>query len=206
LIDPHPTRTGAFGFTITPLSNGNVVVTNPHDNLLTADAGAVYLFQGQTGALLGGLVGSAAGDRLGDTGGRSGPDGSGPGPVGDNVVPFTNGNYVVLSPRWNGNRGAATWTDGTVGITGTVDASNSLVGSNPGNPCDQSNPGDCVGYYGIAALSNGNYVVDSPNWNGQRGAVTWGDGTIGITGTVDASNSLIGANPGDRVGGSGTPG
>jgi hypothetical protein len=99
-IDPHPTRAGAFGFTITPLSNGNLVVTNPHDNLVATDGGAVYLVQGRTGALLGSLVGSAAGERLGDPGG-AGPLGPGPtGPVGDGVVPLTNGNYVVL--RANG--------------------------------------------------------------------------------------------------------
>jgi hypothetical protein len=197
LIDPHPTRSGTFGFQITPLSNGNVVVTNPHDNFVAPDSGAAYLMNGRTGALLGALVGSTAGDRVGDAGdpGGDGPLGPGPmGPVGDGVVALTNGNYVVLSSRWNGNRGAATWGDGMIGITGTVDASNSLVGANPG---------DQVGVQ-VAALSDGNYVVVSPDWNGGfpagHGAATWGDGTVGITGTVDASNSLVGSNPGDRVG------
>ncbi len=197
LVDPHPTRTGAFGFTVTPLTNGNVVVTDPNDDFVAPDGGAVYLFQGHSGALLGNLVGSEAGDRLGDRGGM-GP-GDGPiGPVGDSVVPLTNGNYVVGSPRWNNNRGAATWGDGTVGTTGTVDDTNSLVGSQPGDGVG----GGFIG--GITALSNGNYVVATPGWNGGFpngfGAVTWGDGTIGVTGTISADNSLVGSQAGDIVG------
>ena len=53
----------------------------------------------------------------------------------------------------------------------------------------------------VTALSNGNYVVDSPYWNGDRGAVTWGNGSTGISGTISAANSLVGSNPGDEVGG-----
>ncbi len=197
LVDPHPTRTGAFGFTVTPLTNGNVVVTDPHDDFAAPDGGAAYLFQGRTGALLGNLVGSEAGDHLGD-GGGTGP-GDGPiGPVGDNVVPLANGNYVVGSPRWNNNRGAATWGDGTAGVTGTVDDINSLIGSQPGDGVG----GGFIG--GITALSNGNYVVATPGWNGGYpngfGAVTWGDGTVGVTGTISADNSLVGSQAGDNVG------
>src|SRR5262249_20077338 len=100
------------------------------------------------------------------------------------VAALSNGNYVVNSPYWDGFRGAATWGDGTVGVTGSVDAGNSLVGSKTR---------DFVGLGEVTALSNGNYVVATPNWNGDRGAVTWGDGMIGITGTVDAGNSLVGS-------------
>ena len=49
----------------------------------------------------------------------------------------------------------------------------------------------------LQALSNGNYVVSSQDWdNGailNAGAVTWGDGTSGITGTVTVTNSLVGS-------------
>jgi hypothetical protein len=116
------------------------------------------------------------------------------------VTPLSNGNYVVRSPYWNGYRGAATWGDGTIGATGTVDSGNSLVGSIPGTSCARGSAGDCVGLDGVTPLSNGNYVVRSPYWNGYRGAATWGDGTIGATGTVDASNSLVGSHVGDAVG------
>jgi hypothetical protein len=104
------------------------------------------------------------------------------------VRALANGNYVVVSPNWDGGStqqglGAATWGDGTAGVAGAVDASNSLVGSRPG---------DRVGSAGVTALANGNYVVQSPSWNGGLGAATWGDGTTGIIGPVDATNSLVG--------------
>jgi len=109
------------------------------------------------------------------------------------VTALSNGNYVVISPMWDGlwpnGRGAATWGDGAKGITGIVDATNSLVGSNAG---DHVGGGGAPGRGGVVALSNGNYVVASPDWSNHRGAVTWGDGTMGITGFVDETNSLIG--------------
>jgi hypothetical protein len=110
--------------------------------------------------------------------------------VGFEVVPLTNGNYVAFSQFWNGDRGAATWGNGSTGTTGTVSSSNSLVGSTAG---------DDVGYY-VNALSNGNYVVSSVSWNGGLGAATWGDGATGITGAVSATNSLVGSSAGDDVG------
>jgi hypothetical protein len=108
---------------------------------------------------------------------------------------------VVASPNWNNGgqpkAGAATWGSGTGGVTGAVSAANSLVG-------DAAN--FQVGSGGVVALSNGNYVVASPNWLGTRGAATWGSGTTGITGGVGGANSLVGSSGGDYVGGSSTPG
>src|SRR5207253_6865587 len=80
---------------------------------------------------------------------------------------------------------------GSAAITGSVSAANSLVGSNPG---------DQVGSSDIVALSNGNYVIPSWIWNGNRGAVTWGGGADGVRGMVSAANSLVGSSPGDAVG------
>jgi hypothetical protein len=174
LIDPHPTAGDGFGRTVSALSNGNVVVTNPADDFGGANAGAVYLFDGSSGALIASLVGSNAGDQVGSPG----------------VTPLTNGNYVVQSLLWNESRGAATWGDGSTGVSGIVSEANSLVGSNPR---------DQVGQYGVTPLNNGNYVVESPNWNGNSGAVTWGDGSTGGRGTLSEANSLVG-NPGDQVG------
>jgi hypothetical protein len=202
-----------------------VVVTNPRDNFVAPEAGAAYLFDGRTGALLGDLVGGSAQDRVGaggpekstdsgvppvdrEGGGKAAPRGDGSAGIGSpdpggapqslvsnfGVAALRNGNYVVQSANWNGNRGAATWGDGTVGVSGVVDPSNSLVGSNPD---------DQVSYFGVAALSNGNYVVSSPYWNSGRGAATWGDGTAGVRGPVDDGNSLVGSNPQDSVGNGG---
>ena len=63
---------------------------------------------------------------------------------------------------------------------------------------------DLVGYGGVTALTNGNYVVRSPHWwNGSvyfAGAVTWGNGAGGTTGVVSAANSLVGSTANDQVG------
>ena len=121
--------------------------------------------------------------------------------VGDNVIPLTNGNYVVDSRQWNGAfgaLGAVTWGSGTMGVSGTISVTNSLIGNSSGD--------EIGGWYvntspftGVIALTNGNYVVDSPGWNGGVGAVTWGNGTTGTAGTVSAANSLVGSNQGDAV-------
>jgi hypothetical protein len=104
---------------------------------------------------------------------------------------LNNGNYVVESYTWNGNKGAATWGNGTTGTSGFVSSANSLVGSLTG---------DQVSHGGIKALSNGNYVVSSDYWNGKRGAVTWGNGTTGTSGVVSSTNSLVGSLADDQLG------
>jgi len=182
-----PAGSVRFGTSVTVLPNGNIVVADPaYNGGIGADAGAVYLYNGATGAVISTLSGLAAGNQVGSGG----------------VVVLKNGNYVVRSPFWdNGlivDAGAVTWGDGVSGITGAVSAANSLVGS-------QYN--DQVGSNGVTALSNGNYLVLSPFWdNGARvdvGAVTWGSGTGGVIGAVSALNSLVGSTASDGVGGAG---
>jgi len=104
---------------------------------------------------------------------------------------MTNGNYVVSSRYWkNGSAddaGAVTWGDGTIGVSGEISSTNSLVGSQGY---------DILGSPGITALSNGNYVVNSMYWdNGgttDSGAITWDFGTSGISGTINGTNSVLG--------------
>ncbi len=185
-VDPDPAPGNQFGAAVVVLSTGNVVVTAPDDNAGGTGAGAVYLFNGTTGALISTLIGSHAGDNIGSGG----------------VTALADGNYVVESPNWtNGaaaDLGAVTWGSGTAGASGPVSATNSLVGSTAN---------DSVGSSGVAALPDGNYVVDSPTWsNGaaaNAGAVTWGSGTAGVSGPVSATNSLVGSTAGDSVGGNG---
>ncbi len=182
LVDPHPTVTTGkgFGSQTVPLSTGNVVVANPSDDFGGRGAGAVYLYNGETGALISALIGSNPNDAIGAF----------------NVTLLNNGNFLVASPIWGGTRGSATWGSGTAGVSGTVSSSNSLVGANANDRIGSgyvTNPG-------IVVLPNGNYVVSSPAWNGVRGAVTWGSGTSGIQGVVSAQNSLVGTNPNDTVG------
>jgi hypothetical protein len=132
------------------------------------------------------LVGSTANDSLGQFG----------------VTSLSNGNYVVASSSWDRgsvvDAGAVTWGNGSSGISGVVSSSNSLVGSTAS---------DQVGNSGIMALSNGNYVVRSANWdNGSMvnaGAATWGDGNTGVGGVVSSSNSLLGGTAGDQMGSGG---
>ena len=184
--DPNPNSGNGFGTSVLVLPSGNVVITSLNDDAGGSNAGAVYLFNGMTGSLVSTLRGSSANDQVGSTG----------------LTQLTNGNYVVRSSNWDSgsvtNVGAVTWGNGTSGISGAVSSSNSLVGSTLS---------DAVGSTGVTALSNGNYVVRSTLWNSTAaadvGAVTWGNGTSGISGVVSASNSLVGSSASDNVGSTG---
>jgi hypothetical protein len=121
----------------------------------------------------------------------------------DGVTPLTNGNYVVQSRFWDNpagpviDVGAVTWGNGANGTTGLVTTSNSLVG---GTASDGVGTGGAV-----TALSNGNYVVSTLGWDNPAGpttdvgALTWGNGSTGISGPVTASNSLVGSTSGDVI-------
>ncbi|MFK7916670.1 MAG: HYR domain-containing protein [Ilumatobacter sp.] len=181
-----PAGSEFFGISVTVLTNGNYVVNDEGwDNGGSSDVGAVYLYDGTTNTVISTLTGSKPNDA-----------------VGSEIVALSNGNFLVMSFNWgNGTAndvGAVTWVDGTNGLSGTVSAANSLVGS----VAD-----DFVGGNGAVELANGNYVVRSSNWNNgaaaRAGAVTWGNGTTGVTGEVSAANSLVGSTTNDRIGESG---
>jgi hypothetical protein len=61
-----------------------------------------------------------------------------------------------------------------------------------------------VGSFSLIAVANGNYVVNSPNWNNggitNAGAVTWCSGAGGTIGIVSPANSLGGGTAGDQIG------
>jgi hypothetical protein len=185
-----PSSSGRFGSSITVLPNGNFVVVDPSYDQLSppvAEVGAVYLFN-PNGHLISTLHGSTTNDQIGSSG----------------INVLQNGNFVVSSANWNSNRGAVTWGSATTGFIGgtsvTVSAANSLVGASAG---------DQVGTAGVTALTNGNYVVNSPQWDNtspaavNAGAVTWANGSTGISGPVTAANSLVGSSASDEVGGNG---
>ncbi len=177
--------TPGYGY-VTELSNGNYVVQTDRWN---GYRGAVTWGSGTAGVtgVLGAsnsLVGSNANDHVGNGG----------------VTALTNGNYVVKSTLWNGGSGAVTWGNGSSGISGAVSAANSLVGSAAGDTLGSAYDPVSFVNKGVVALGNGNYLVDSPSWNGTRGAVTWANGSTGISGTVSAANSLVGSSSGDRIG------
>lgn len=188
----------------------NGVIALPYGNYVIANfgwssnTGAVTWVNGSTGATSNASnVISSANSVIGNSTGEQ---------VGARVVVLTNGNYVIGSFNWRGPEasfrtatGAATWVNGTTGLTsdgsGLISQNNSLLGFNTN---------DEVGY-NITALSNGNYVVGSPFWDSgvitNAGAVTWGNGLGGTitssVGFVSATNSLVGSLASDYVGASG---
>ncbi len=179
-----PAGSQFFGRSITLLTNGNYVISdNGYSEGGLSGIGAVYLYNGSNHSLISTLKGSKASDFVGSA-----------------VTALSNGNYVVSSTSWDNatiaNAGAVTWCSGTLGINGVVSAANSLVGSLAN---------DNVGT--ISALSNGNYVVLSSNWDNVTladvGAVTWCNGTTGRTGTINSSNSLLGTKANDKIGDNG---
>ena len=178
------------------LGNGKFAAVNADwDNNTTVDAGAVVMGSTTTGgagviSAANALVGTSTGDRIGS--GSSG--------YGDGLVKLTNNNFLVVSPDWNRSgaitqAGAVTWVSGITGRTGAVSSTNSLVGSQAG---------DRVGSTAVAALSNGNYVVGSEQWDSSTmidvGAITWGNGLSGIFGDITVSNSLLGSTASDGLG------
>ncbi|MEI7788755.1 MAG: MBG domain-containing protein [Chlorobiaceae bacterium] len=181
LADANPEAGNQHGSgKIVELSNGNIIVATPSDDFAATNAGAVRLYK-PDGTLLSILTGSTANDMAGYS-----------------LIALAGKNNAVTStPNWSNsglaNAGAVTWIDGTTGISGNVSAANSLVGSLANDGIGLS----------VTALTNGHYVVGSPNWNNAAGAVTWGNGeTAGnrLTGTISAANSLIGSSPNDAIG------
>ncbi len=178
------------------------------NNGAVTDAGAVTMLDLSTGTFAGtatpiagrisaanSLVGTFANDALG-TNGRGGA-----------ISIFQMGGITqgaVMSPNWNGNRGAITWYTLGAALNGEISATNSLVGSfandfigsaSFSNPVeifnDQSLPPSPAPAFG---------AVFSPNWNGGRGAITWFKPGALPVGAVTARNSLVGVFAEDFVG------
>ncbi len=191
-----PPGAGDFGVDVKVLPNGNIVVVDRYfeeeSQLLT---GAVHLYH-PDGTLISTLKGNVADVQDASWIGSGG------------IIVLASGNFLVSSPGWwNGNKqnaGAVTWVSGTKGLSGTVSARNSLVGSTAY---------DAIGVIGnqsasgVVPLSNGNYVVASAYWKRAGslgvGAATWCEGNSGCVGEVSDANSLIGTQQGDYVGSSG---
>lgn len=121
------------------------------------------------------------------------PDMAGLGQFGTQIVVLSTGNVVVTDPYVNSITGAVyLFNEKTAALIST------LTGSQPN---------DSVGFNGIIPLvGNGNYLIVSSFWsngpNSSAGAVTWGDGMLGVSGVISASNSLVGGNANDLVGNS----
>jgi hypothetical protein len=177
------------GSDIVELQNGNFVVSSwSWSNGVHSKAGAATWVDGEFGmsgevSVKNSLVGASDVDN-----------------VGFYITALANGHYAVVSPFWNRDAlrtevGAVTWGDGKSGTVGEVAPGNSLTGSTTN---------DHVGLFGAVALSNGNYVVQSHEWDNERqvdvGAATWRDGTAPQPAIISSINSLIGGNTQDWVG------
>jgi Repeat of unknown function (DUF5650)/Secretion system C-terminal sorting domain len=176
-----------FGINTTVLDNGNFVVVDPNfSSGGLFNIGAVHLYNGVTYALISSITGSASGDAVGNRG----------------IIKLTNGNFVIWSRSWGGNKGAVTLVNATTGLSGVVSNSNSIVGNTTGDVIGDKNFGN-----GIFPLPNGNFVVVSTFWqsggNTNVGAVTWGSGTSNTGVVVGSSNSVVGSNGNDNVGNDG---
>ena len=130
--DPNPSPGNGFGTVVLTLTNGNVVITAPFDDAGGTNAGAVYLYNGVTGALISSLIGSNGSDQIGS----------------DGLTALTNGNFVVQSPHFDGGKGAVTFANGVTGLTARVTSQNSLVGGFAGDHLGCSD-------YLITVLKNG---------------------------------------------------
>lgn len=186
-----PAGSGDFGLSTVVLTNGNYVLADPYyDEAGITDRGAVYLYNGQTHQLISVLKGGTASDK-----------------VGYDIEVLSNGNFVVVSPDWDNGSvvdvGAVTWCNGVTGLNGFVSSTNSLIGSSAGDKVGfgTNNPPD---FENVVGLPNGNYVVISSIWNNgastSAGAVTFCNGSSGLTGTVSSANSLVGSYSNDQVG------
>jgi hypothetical protein len=177
---------------VTALENGDYVVVAPSEPIgeLWLDQwakGTVTWADGNVGIVgqvnsTNSLVGAQRGSYLGSGG----------------IEPLENGGYVIISPDVDTttvlNVGAVTWAPAG-GLRGVISPTNSLFGV-------QLN--DRVGSGGVVELTNGNYVISSPQWDSGNvtdvGAVTWARGNQAKTGVVSALNSLVGSTANDQIG------
>ena len=189
LVGTYGDYVGAAG--VVALTNGNYVVISPFwNNGTITTAGAITWCVGtgmtsDTVSAANSLVGSSVDDQLGLSLFYN-PE----------VIPLTNGNYVVNSSMWdNGSirdAGAVTFCNGSTGISGTVTSANSLTGDTEE---DKLGSGFVGGGY-VEALPGGHYLVRSDHFdNGaltDAGAITWGNGSTGVMGSITVCNSVVG--------------
>lgn len=105
---------------------------------------------------------------------------------GTGVELLGNGDYLVRAPDWDNARGLVAFGPASGGVTGELSVANAqsiaLVGAMAGDRLGES----------VASHYDGSYMVFTPNWYGDKGAITWGAAGTGAIGTVDMANSLYG--------------
>ncbi|MEC9341516.1 MAG: filamentous hemagglutinin N-terminal domain-containing protein, partial [Pseudomonadota bacterium] len=173
LLDPNPGAGNFFGNNTRILGNGNIVIQDPNDDFVAADAGAVYTFDPATGVLLGVVQGGKAGELLGGS-----------------INTLFGDDFLILSASAdNGglvNAGAAIRVDDATGME---------IGRIVGNAA-----GDMLGSQGVQLdFTNQTYLLRIPDadvgGNIDAGEVVLADGLTGgeiarIQG--DAANDRLG--------------
>jgi hypothetical protein len=179
-------RVGSGGVVV--LDNGGFVVASPSwRNAGAADSGAatfgsVALGIGGAVSALNSLVGTTAGDA-----------------IGQQVEGLPGGDYVVRAPAWDNagrvDAGAIVFARSGLGVRGALSALNALVGTSTS---------DRVGSTPIVAQANGNFIAASPAWdNGliaDAGAVSLAQRGRDFVGPITVSNSVIGVVTGGASG------
>lgn len=108
---------------------------------------------------------------------------------GTTVKFLPNGNMVVADPAYSRD------TVSDIGAVYLYTNDRILISKVTGSTAN-----DKVSDKGVVILANGNFVVMSGEWNNPTplhttnniGAVTWIDGSLGLSGEVSADNSLMG--------------
>jgi len=139
LDGPAPSTSGRFGFSgVLILDNGNIVVADQFDSSVAFQAGAVHLYSPASSNPIASIYGDEAFDQLGSEG----------------ITALSNNNFVVASS-----------IDDVGGIEGA--GSVRLVNGSTGLQIGIAISGDVVsdqlglGFSGVTALPNNNYVVNS---------------------------------------------
>lgn len=113
------------------------------------------------------------------------------------------GHYVAVLPNGNIVVADSTYDDGPLTDVGAVYLYDGATLA-PVSVLKGGAANDRVGSGRITVLANGNFVVQSANWNNGAaqgaGAVTFCSATAGCNGVVSAANSLVGSSTGDAVG------
>lgn len=233
LLDPTPGAGDQFGQLVVILSNGNIVVSDPNDSSIAANNGAVHLYNPITQMLIASIYGDDANDQVGlgsITALSNGnfvlaapvdnlPGAAGAGTVrlingvngaqigstiaGDNpadgmgfiVTALANDNFVIAAPFDDlpglADAGSVRLVDGTTGL------------EIPGSLMTGNDASDGLGFGGITALSNDNFVIASPfdTVSGVlfAGSVRLVDGTGG----TQIGTAIAGDNLADSIGISG---
>ncbi len=178
---------GEFGAGIYPLEEGNVVVTRSK-----VGEGAVYLFNGFTGQLVGATFGKGGGilaNRIG----------------GGGITVLSSQDYIISSPDWFEARGAATLVDHKTGHPkwghkNYVCFENSITG-------DVSLQNQAVSSGGVWEVSPEVVLISSPSWSEEKkeiGALTpvfLSERQKGFS--VSKENSIYGSHEKDRIGSGG---